>query len=159
MYTIVKHAHLTIIALTFIFFLINFVLTIKGSDKVNNKLLKIGPHILYTLFVITFIYLMIVNPLNLYPFVNGWASSKLAGFVFYVLSIAFALKWAKKTIWRVLGFISAVFWLAMTARLGFADHLKVKGAGDETNAAIGAFVDQSFEVANNIAQSLLPTIC
>jgi uncharacterized membrane protein SirB2 len=131
MYTIVKHAHLSIITLTFIFFIVNFVLTMKGSDKVNNKLLKIGPHILYTLFILTFIYL--VSVINLYPFVNGWASSKLSGFVFYVLSITFALKWAKSTLWRIVAFISAVFWFVMSARLGFADHLKVKGISEDSN--------------------------
>lgn len=136
MYMLVKNAHLTIISLTFIFFIINFVLTMKGSDKVNNKLLKIGPHILYTLFIISFIYLASVNPLNLYPFVNGWASSKLGGFVLYILSITLALKWAKSTLWRIVGFISAVFWFAMSARLGFADHLKVKGMNEDTNAYI-----------------------
>jgi uncharacterized membrane protein SirB2 len=103
---------------------------------VNNKLLKIGPHILYTLFICTFIYLVTVNPLNLYPFLNGWASSKLGGFVFYVLSITLALRWAKSTAWRYVGLISAVFWIIMSARLGFADHLKVKGMNEDTNAFI-----------------------
>ena len=147
MYIIVKHTHLTIIALTFIFFIINFALTMKGSEKVNHKLLKIGPHILYTLFICTFIYLVIVNPLNLYPFINGWASSKLAGFVFYVLSITLALKWAKATVWRIIGLISAVFWLCMTARLGFADHLKIKGISEDANAFI------------ELTQTSLATIC
>ena len=147
MYMIVKHSHLTIIALTFIFFIINLTLTIKGSDKVNNKLLKIGPHILYTLFVGTFIYLVIVNPLNLYPFVNGWASSKLAGFVFYVLSITFALKWAKSTVWRIVGLVGAIFWLVMSARLGFADHLKLKSISEDANAYIES------------AQFMLAVIC
>jgi uncharacterized membrane protein SirB2 len=147
MYMIIKHAHITIIALTFIFFMINFVLTMKGSDKVNHKLLKIGPHILYTLFICTFIYLITVNPLNLYPFFNGWASSKLAGFVIYVLSITFALKWAKSTLWRFMGLISAVFWLAMSARLAFADHIKTKGVSDEANTYI------------ELGQSMLTAIC
>lgn len=143
----VKHTHLTIIALTFIFFIINFVLTMKGSGKVNNKLLKIGPHILYTFFIVTFVYLISVNPLNLYPFVNGWASSKLAGFVFYVLSITFALKWAKSAMLRFVGFISALFWLMMTARLGFADHLKVKDMSESANGYI------------DLGQSILVAIC
>jgi uncharacterized membrane protein SirB2 len=147
MYMIVKHTHLTIIALTFIFFIINFVLTMKGSDKVNNKLLKIGPHVLYTLFIFTFIYLVAVNPLKLYPFVNGWASSKLGGFVLYVLSITFALKWAKSNLWRIVGLISAIFWFVMSARLGFADHLKVKGISEDTNAYI------------ELGQSMLTAIC
>lgn len=132
MYLMIKHLHLTIIVLTFVFFVINLVLTMKGSDMAKNKFLKITPHILYTLFVVTFIYLTTV--IELYPFVNGWASSKLAGFVFYVLSITLALKWAKNNMWRIAGAISAVFWLAMTARLGFADRLKVKGADEDINA-------------------------
>ncbi|WP_434951852.1 SirB2 family protein [Shewanella sp. HL-SH4] len=146
MYMIVKHAHLTIIALTFIFFIINFVLTMRGSDKVNNKLLKVGPHVLYTLFICSFIYLVVVNPLNLYPFVNGWASSKLGGFVLYVLSITLALKWAKSTLWRVVGLLSAIFWLVMSARLGFADHLKSKGIVENAN------------VYFDLSQSILTTI-
>lgn len=136
MYMMIKHTHLTIIALTFILFVISFVLTIRDSDKANNKLLKVAPHILYTFFIVTFIYLIAVNPLDLYPVFNGWASSKLAGFVFYVLSIAFALKWAKTTLWRIVGFLSAVFWLAMTARLGFADHLKVESINEQATTYI-----------------------
>ena len=147
MYMIVKHAHLTIIALTFLLFIVSFILTLKQSDKVNHKILKIGPHILYTFFVVTFIYMLIVNPLNLYPFVNGWGSSKLAGFVFYVLSITFALKWAKSTIWRYVGLVSAIFWIAMSARLGFADHIKNKGALEDAQTYI------------EIAQSTLVALC
>ena len=146
MYMIVKHTHLTIILLTFILFSINLVLAMKNSERVNNKLLKIGPHVLYTFFVITFVYLVVNNPLDLYPFVNGWASSKLGGFVFYVLSITFTLKWAKTNLWRVVGLISTVFWLAMTAKLGFADHLKVKNVSEDINAYI--------EVVQSIAVSL-----
>jgi len=119
----------------------------KESEKVNNKLLKIGPHILYTLFALTFIYLATVNPLNLYPFINGWASSKLAGFVFYVLSITLALKWAKSTVWRFVGLLSAIFWLFMTAKLGFADHIKVKSASENTQALLES------------GQSMLAMIC
>ncbi len=141
MYTIIKHTHLTIILLTFVFFLISFVLTMKKSESVNNKILKIGPHILYTLFIVTAAYMVIANPLNLYPFVNGWASSKLGGFVLYVLSVTFALKWAKTNLWRFVGLISAVFWLAMSARLAYADHLKLKGAPEDANAYID-FVQQ-----------------
>ena len=143
MYMIVKNIHLTIISLTFIFFIINFVLTMKGSDKVNNKILKIGPHILYTLFILTFIYL--VSVINLYPFVNGWASSKLGGFVIYVLSITFALKWAKSMVWRIVGFVSAVFWFVMSARLAYADRLKVNS--QDTNACI------------ELGQSMLTSFC
>lgn len=141
LYMAVKHAHLLIIVLTFVFFIINLVLLMKDSEKVNNKILKIGPHILYTLFVITFIYLAYVNPLNLVPFAHSWATTKLAGFVFYLLSITLALKWAKTNLWRIAGALSAVFWLAMTARLGFADHLKVKSVDESASTLIYSITD------------------
>ena len=96
---------------------------------VNNKVLKIGPHILYTFFILTAIYMLSANPLlNLYPIVNGWVPSKLAGFAIYVLSITFTLKWAKSTLWRIAGLICVLFWLGMTMRLGFSDRLKFKNA-------------------------------
>jgi uncharacterized membrane protein SirB2 len=144
MYMIVKNAHLSIIALTFIFFIINFTLMMKGSNRVNNKLLKIGPHILYALFVCTAVYMLSVNPLiNLYPIVNGWVPSKLAGLVIYVLSITFALRWAKSTLWRITGLISVIFWLVMTIRLGFSDRLKFKN--------IDAYIDQGQSMLSAIS--------
>lgn len=143
MYMIVKNIHLIIIVLTLIFFITNFVLTLKTSTMVDNKILKIGPHILYTSFIITAVYMVSVNPvINLYPLVNGWVPSKMAGFVIYVLSITFALKWAKSTLWRVAGLVSALFWFAMTTRLGYADHLKLKD--------VSAYID--------LGRSLLATI-
>ena len=144
MYMIVKNAHLSIIALTFIFFIINFTLMMKGSNRGNNKLLKIGPHILYALFVCTAVYMLSVNPLiNLYPIVNGWVPSKLAGLVIYVLSITFALRWAKSTLWRITGLISVIFWLVMTIRLGFSDRLKFKN--------IDAYIDQGQSMLSAIS--------
>ncbi|MFT4653500.1 MAG: putative membrane protein SirB2 [Kangiellaceae bacterium] len=145
MYEIVKNTHLTIILLTVVLFLISFVLTIKSSDKVNNKLLKIGPHILYTLFIITFIYMVGYRVGNDLPLSYSWAFSKLGGFVFYVLSIALALKWAKKNIWRFVGLISAIFWLAMTVRLGYSKALMVKITSNNTNSYIE--VAQSYALA------------
>ncbi|MFT6267770.1 MAG: putative membrane protein SirB2 [Alphaproteobacteria bacterium] len=145
MYEIVKNAHITIILLTVVVFLISFVLTIKISDKVNNKLLKIGPHILYTLFIITFLYMVGHRVSNELPLSYSWAFSKLGGFVFYVLSITLALKWAKKNIWRFVGLISAIFWLVMSVRLGYSKALMVKIASNNTNSYIE--VAQSYALA------------
>lgn len=145
MYEIVKNTHLTIILLTVVLFLVSFVLTLKGSDKVNNKLLKIGPHILYTLFIITFIYLVGHRMANELPLSYSWAFSKLGGFVFYVLSVALALKWAKKNLWRIVGFVSAIFWIVMSARLGYSKALMVKGANENTSAYID--IAQSYVLA------------
>jgi uncharacterized membrane protein SirB2 len=134
MYALMKNAHLIIILLTFVLFIISFVMVLKDAQKPQPKLLKIGPHILYTLFIITFAYMVGYKMMNDLPMSMSWAFSKLGGFVFYVLSIALAIKWAKKNLWRFVGLISAIFWLVMSARLGLAKHLMVKGAGEDTQA-------------------------
>lgn len=118
MYMIAKHLHLTAVILTFIFFLIRFVLLLRHSPVLQQKWLKIVPHIADTLLLVTIVWLCV--QLSIYPFVNGWASAKLTGLAFYILSIFFTLRWAKNNTWRIVGAVSTIFWLYMTARLGFA---------------------------------------
>jgi uncharacterized membrane protein SirB2 len=118
MYLIAKNLHLTAVILTFVLFLIRFVLLMRQSPLQHQKWLKILPHIAYTFLLITIVWLCV--QLSIYPIVNGWASAKLAGLIFYVLSIFLALKWAKTNVWRIVGAVSVVFWLYMTARLGYA---------------------------------------
>jgi len=116
MYEIAKGMHLSAVILTFLFFLIRFALLLKQSPMLQQKWLKITPHIADTLLLVTIIWLVILS--GIYPFMNGWASAKLAGLVFYILSIAFTLRWAKNNIWRMVGAVSVLFWVYMTARLG-----------------------------------------
>lgn len=118
MYMIAKNLHLTAVILTFVLFLIRFVLLLRASDVLQQKWLKILPHIVDTLLLVTIVWLCI--QLSIYPIANGWASAKLTGLVFYILSIFFTLRWAKTNVWRIVGAISTLFWLYMTARLGFA---------------------------------------
>nr|WP_136249704.1 SirB2 family protein [Ningiella ruwaisensis] len=114
---IARHLHLTAVALTFLFFIIRFVLLLRASPALDKKWLKITPHIADTLLLISIIWMAIIY--SAYPFLNSWATAKFAGLIFYVGSIVVALRVAKKTHWRILAAISAVFWLVMTARLGF----------------------------------------
>lgn len=118
MYMIAKHLHLTAAILTFVFFLLRFVLLLRQSPMLQQKWLKILPHVVDTLLIVTIVWLCL--QLSIYPIANGWASAKLTGLVFYILSIFLTLRWAKTTTWRVVGAVSTVFWFYMTARLGLA---------------------------------------
>lgn len=118
MYLLAKNLHLIAVILTFTFFVIQFVLLLRKSPVLQQKWIKILPHVSYTLLLITIIWLCV--QLSIYPFANGWASAKLAGLVFYILSIFFTLRWAKNNTWRIVGAVSTVFWFYMTGRLGFA---------------------------------------
>jgi len=118
MYMIAKHLHLTAVVLTFIFFVLRFVLLMMQSPALQKKWLKVLPHIFDTLLIITIVWLCV--QLSIYPIVNGWASAKLTGLVCYILSMFLALRWAKSNLWRIVGAVSTVFWFVMTLRLGLA---------------------------------------
>ncbi|WP_395342637.1 SirB2 family protein [Ningiella sp. W23] len=115
---IASHLHLTAAVLTLVFFLLRFVLLLKQSSVLEQKWLKIMPHIADTFLLVTIVIMCL--QFAVYPIVNSWATAKLAGLIFYVLSIAFTLRWAKTTLWRIVGLVSALFWFVMTARLGLA---------------------------------------
>ncbi len=115
MYMMAKHLHLTAIALSFALFVVRFVLTMKQSQMLQKKWLKITPHIVDTVLLISIVLLCV--ELSLYPFVNEWATSKLIGLVLYILSVAFALKWARNNLMRVVGFAGAVAWLVVTGSI------------------------------------------
>lgn len=115
MYTIAKNIHLGAIALSFTLFAIRFVLTLKQSQMLQKKWLKITPHIADTLLILSAIWLCI--GVSLYPLSSDWATSKLIGLVLYVLSVGFALKWARNNVMRFVGFAGAVAWLLVTSSL------------------------------------------
>ncbi|MGB3727613.1 MAG: SirB2 family protein [Glaciecola sp.] len=115
MYMMAKHLHLTAIALSFALFVVRFVLTMKQSQMLQKKWLKITPHIVDTVLLISIVLLCV--ELSLYPFINEWATSKLIGLVLYILSVAFALKWARNNLMRVVGFAGAVAWLVVTGSI------------------------------------------
>ncbi|MGO4893602.1 SirB2 family protein [Flavobacterium sp. W21_SRS_FM6] len=110
MYEITKHLHLTIMLVSVLLFLSRFVLTIRGSNLLNKKALKIAPHIIDTIWIITAVALCVM--LQQYPFVNGWVTEKLLAFVMYIFMVLFALKLAKTNLMRFIGLVGAISWLA-----------------------------------------------
>lgn len=115
-----KHLHLTAIALSFALFAIRFVLVMKSSPMLQKKWLKITPHIVDTLLIISIVMLCV--ELSVYPFANEWATSKLIGLVLYILSVAFALKWARNNVMRIVGFAGAIAWLTITASIAVSKN-------------------------------------
>jgi len=115
-----KHLHLTAIALSFALFAIRYFLLMRSSKLQHKKWLKITPHIVDTVLIISIVLLCV--ELSLYPFVNEWATSKLIGLVLYMLSVAFALKWARNNAMRLVGFAGAVAWLTITASIAVSKN-------------------------------------
>ncbi|MEN8771160.1 MAG: SirB2 family protein [Glaciecola sp.] len=110
-----KHLHLTAIALSLLFLILQVATHLMDSKMKEAKWLKVLPHIINTVLIITAIGLCVT--LAQYPFVHDWVTSKLIGLVAYVLLAVVAVKWARTNAMRVFALIGAVAWLGLTGKI------------------------------------------
>jgi len=101
------------IALSVLFFLLRFLWTIRGSQMLHKKWVKVLPHIVDTLLLLSAATLCIL--LSQYPFVTPWVTEKLLGLLMYLFMVTLALKIAKTGFMRAVGLVGALSWLAFTA--------------------------------------------
>lgn len=110
MYEMVKHIHLTAIGLSVLLFLLRFVLTLTASPMLEKKWLKIVPHIVDTLLLLSAATLCVL--IQQYPLVDAWVTEKLLGLLMYVFMVVLALKLARNGFMRVIGLVGAISWIA-----------------------------------------------
>lgn len=110
MYDIVKHIHLVAIALSVVLFLLRFVLNTMKSPMLQKKWLKILPHIVDTLLLLSAATLCVL--LKQYPFVDAWVTEKLLALVMYIFMVTLALKLGRTAFMRGIGLVGALSWIA-----------------------------------------------
>ncbi|MBU6949913.1 SirB2 family protein [Hahella sp. HN01] len=99
-YMLLKHIHMTCVALTFASFTLRFIWMILESSLLQRKLSKILPHIIDTVLLLSAIGLAL--KLQQYPFYNGWLTAKVVGLIIYIALGVFALKRGKTKGARIL---------------------------------------------------------
>ncbi len=82
MYLLLKHLHLTFVALAFLVFLIRGILLFMNSALLDKKLLKIAPHIINTIMLISGIVLAV--HLGMSPGEQPWLLAKIIGLILYI---------------------------------------------------------------------------
>jgi len=112
MYQTAMHLHVTAVIISLALFSFRFALTLKSSDMLQKKWLKITPHVVDTILLGTAIWLLTLSSMVQ---VDGWVASKVIGVILYIVSGLFALKWAKTNRSRIIGFVCAVIWILLTA--------------------------------------------
>lgn len=117
MYQAAIHLHVAAVVISLALFSFRFALTIKGSSILQQKWLKITPHVVDTVLLGTAIWLLTLSSM---VEVDGWVASKVIGVILYIVSGFFALKWAKTNRSRIIGFVCAVIWLMLTASVAFS---------------------------------------
>ncbi|AZZ90936.1 regulator SirB [Hahella sp. KA22] len=115
-YMLLKHIHMTCVALTFASFTLRFIWMILESPLLQRKLSKILPHIIDTVLLLSAIGLAL--KLQQYPFHSGWLTAKVAGLIIYIALGVFALKRGKTKGARILfglGAYTAFAYIVMVA--------------------------------------------
>ncbi|MFT6952825.1 MAG: putative membrane protein SirB2 [Paraglaciecola sp.] len=112
MYAAAKHIHLMAIALSVLIFLLRFFWTMRGSQMLHNKWVKVLPHIVDTLLLLSAATLCVL--LSQYPFVTPWVTEKVLGLLMYLFMVTLALRIAKTGLMRTVGLVGALSWLAFT---------------------------------------------
>ena len=110
MYMIIKHLHLTLVAVIIIVFAIQgFQLFSNGQQK-YRKILTIIHHISGTLLLISGLTLAWL--LGKYPFISEWVTVKLIALLAYIVVTSIALKRAKTTFVKVLALTGSLLIMA-----------------------------------------------
>jgi uncharacterized membrane protein SirB2 len=114
MYMALKHTHLLLVAISLSLLMLRFGLSLRGSDLLQRKFLKIAPHVVDTLLLLSAIGLMLT--IQQYPFVTPWLNEKLIGVMAYIALGVMAFK-GRTTTLRVVAFVGALGWLVLVAKV------------------------------------------
>lgn len=114
MYMALKHSHMLFIALSVTFLAVRFLLSLKSPALLQNKFLKIAPHVVDTFLLLTAMGLMLT--IQQYPFQTPWLTEKLFGLFAYIGLAVMALK-GRTLLMRWVGFVGALAWLALVGKV------------------------------------------
>jgi len=79
---LVKNIHITCVASSYALFFLRGVWLIHGSPRLRQRWVKIVPHVMDTLLLVSAITLTI--GIQQYPGVDAWLTAKVAGLFFYI---------------------------------------------------------------------------
>ncbi|GLO61602.1 hypothetical protein MACH09_21100 [Vibrio sp. MACH09] len=127
MYLALKNIHLLSIALSAILLSVRFALVMANSQLIDKKFIKIAPHVVDTVLLLTGIGLII--SLGFIPFTAGteWFTQKVTCILAYFALGFFALKMAKNKLLRIFAFFGALGWLVMAANIAMTKTSSLMG--------------------------------
>lgn len=118
-YEAFKHIHMTLALLTLLSFVLRSILAFANSPLRNKKFLKITPHILDTVFLLSAITLLFKG--NIYPFEHLWIMAKILGLVVYIVFGVLTMK-AKSFVQRSVFFVLALATFAYVVKVALTKN-------------------------------------
>ncbi|TKB54784.1 SirB2 family protein [Ferrimonas aestuarii] len=114
LYPGMKHFHMLTIACSVTLLLVRFYWHMAGSAMMERKWVKIIPHVIDTLLLLSGISLCFL--IQQFPGSSEWLTEKVLSVVAYILLGVFAFK-AKGKMLKVFAVLGALGWLGMIAKV------------------------------------------
>jgi len=112
----IKHLHMLLAVISIAGFILRGVWMMTGSALLEKRLVRILPHVVDTLLLVTAIVLMVM--VSQYPLTAGWVTAKVVGLVVYIVLGMIALRRGRTLGIRVVAFAGAILvfaWIASVA--------------------------------------------
>lgn len=116
-YLAVKLAHITLALVSVGYFMVRATWSVFDSPVLNNRWVRISPHVIDTLLLASAIYLAVAS--GQYPFQQPWLSAKLAALVAYILLGTFAIRRGRTPLVRGLCALLAIAVFAYMVAVAF----------------------------------------
>ena len=105
-YLLLRYLHTSMAVLTISGFMLRGYWMLTGSEKLQQRLTRVLPHIVDTIFLASGIAMLVVASLN--PFSQSWLVAKFAGLLLYILLGTVALRRGSTPQIRSLAFVAAL---------------------------------------------------
>ncbi len=106
MYIVLKNIHLLCVLLSFSGFIIRSIWAFKGSPLLQKKLVKVAPHIIDTILLVSAIAMAV--SIQQYPFIDNCLTAKVFGLIAYIIFATITLKRARNNTERTACFILSI---------------------------------------------------
>lgn len=104
-YTLLKLIHVSSVMLSYLLFLTRGVWMIRASAQLRQRWVKIMPHVIDTVLLVSAIMLAILIQQN--PLVNSWLTAKIVGLLVYIGLGMVALRFGKTRAVKISAWIMA----------------------------------------------------
>ncbi len=105
-YLLLRQLHTLLAVITIVGFLLRGYWMLTGSDKLQQPITRIAPHVVDTAFLLSGIAMLLIMSLN--PFSQSWLVAKFAGLVLYILLGSVAIRRGPTLRIRAFAFVAAV---------------------------------------------------
>ncbi|ASA55028.1 SirB2 family protein [Vibrio gazogenes] len=119
MYLGLKYFHLFTIVTSVALFCLRYGLMMMNSQALHHRFLKIAPHVIDTLLLLSGVALCVVTGFIPFTPEAAWLTEKLMCMLAYIALGVFALKLGRGKLLRTFAFLGALGWVAMAANISW----------------------------------------